>query len=82
MRDYFQGGKLKHWSEDPYQCAAFSYSSSSLEFQLSEFQSLISNIHFIGEHTSRNRGWVEGAISSAIQAALSITDIYCLLILI
>ncbi len=42
--------------------------------QLVALQSPISNIHFIGEHTSRNRAWVEGALLSAIRAAVFITE--------
>ena len=74
MRDYFQGGKVKHWCQDPYERGAFTLPTPTQDAELFELQSPISNIHFIGEHTSRIRGWVEGALSSAIRAALAITE--------
>jgi glycine/D-amino acid oxidase-like deaminating enzyme len=74
IRDYFQGGKVKHWCKDPYVLGAYAEPTPLPGPEVFELQSSISNIHFIGEHTSVNRGWVEGALSSAIRAALSITE--------
>jgi glycine/D-amino acid oxidase-like deaminating enzyme len=73
IRDYFQGGKIKHWCLDPYERGAFA-NTIPLPPEIFELQSPISNIHFIGEHTSSVRGMIEGAVSSAIRAALSITE--------
>ncbi|CAF1487389.1 unnamed protein product [Didymodactylos carnosus] len=74
MRDYLQCGKVKHWCEDPCERDGFSWPTPTQEYELSELQSSISNIHFIGEHTSPIHGWIGGSLSSAIRAALSITE--------
>ena len=73
--DYFQGGVVKHWCQDPYTRAGFAHPAQIEESHLAGLQSFISNIHFIGEHTSIIRGWVEGALSSAIRTAVFITEI-------
>ncbi len=72
IRDYFQGGKIKHWCLDPYEREGFA-NPVPLPPEIFELQSPISNIHFIGEHTSLVRGMIEGAVSSAIRAVLVIT---------
>ncbi|CAF3602232.1 unnamed protein product [Rotaria socialis] len=74
MRDYFQGGKIKHWCQDPYARGAFTYFTPFQETELADtLQASVSNVHFIGEHTTLLHGWVEGALSSAIRAAQAIT---------
>ncbi|CAF4754802.1 unnamed protein product, partial [Rotaria sp. Silwood1] len=74
MRNYFQGGKVKHWCQDPYVRGAFAFLTPFQETELVEkLEAPISNIHFIGEYTSFVHGWVEGALSSAIRAAEAIT---------
>ncbi|CAF4820775.1 unnamed protein product [Rotaria sp. Silwood1] len=74
IRNYFQGGKVQHWCGDPYAHGAF---ARFIPFQdtklLNQLQATVSNIHFIGEHTTVIHGWVEGAIISALRASLSIT---------
>ncbi|CAF1007962.1 unnamed protein product [Rotaria sp. Silwood1] len=74
IRDYFQGGKVQHWCGDPYAHGAF---ARFIPFQetdlLDQLQASVSNIHFIGEHTTSIRGSVEGAIVSALREALFIT---------
>ncbi|CAF1046519.1 unnamed protein product, partial [Didymodactylos carnosus] len=75
MRDYFQGGKVKNWCQDPYERGAMALFTPFQETEIfDKLQASISNIHFIGEYTSFIHGWVEGALSSAIRAALSITE--------
>ncbi|CAF3809166.1 unnamed protein product [Rotaria sp. Silwood1] len=74
MRNYFQGGKVKHWCQDPYVRGAYAFLAPFQETELVEkLEAPISNIHFIGEYTSFVHGWVEGALSSAIRAAEAIT---------
>ncbi|CAF2956583.1 unnamed protein product [Rotaria sp. Silwood2] len=74
MRDYFEGGKVQHWCGDPYAHGTF---ARFIPFQetdlLDQLQASVSNIHFIGEHTTSIRGSVEGAIVSALREALFIT---------
>ncbi|CAF2701584.1 unnamed protein product [Rotaria sp. Silwood2] len=73
MRNYFQGGKVKHWCQDPFVRGSF---ASFIPFQETELvdplQASISNIHFIGEYTSLFHGWIEGALSSAVRTAHAI----------
>ena len=75
LRDYFQGGKVKHWCEDPHTRSALAAPSPIEESALTGVQQSVSNIHFIGEYTSSIRAWVEGALSSAVRAAVFITEI-------
>lgn len=74
IRDYFQGGKVQHWCRDPHSHGAFTTFNPFQETMLFDrLQASVSNIHFIGEHTSLIHGWIEGAIVSALRGALSIT---------
>ncbi|CAF1609701.1 unnamed protein product, partial [Didymodactylos carnosus] len=66
-------GKIKHWCVDPYERGAFTTPIPSPP-EIIELQSPISNMHFIGEHTSLVRGMIEGALSSAIRGAIAITE--------
>ena len=75
LRDYFQNGTVKNWCQDPYILGAITDPAPIEESALMGLQSPISNIYFIGEHTSSIRGWVEGALSSAVRAAAFITEI-------
>jgi glycine/D-amino acid oxidase-like deaminating enzyme len=75
MRDFFQGGKIQNWCEDPYSHGAFTGFVPLQETKLvAELQAAVSNIHFIGEYTSYPHAWVEGALVSAIRAALTIAE--------
>ncbi|CAF3935186.1 unnamed protein product [Rotaria sordida] len=74
MRNYFQGGKVKHWCQDPHVRGAFAYLIPFQETELvDKLEASVSNVHFIGEYTSFVHGWVEGALSSAIRVAEAIT---------
>ncbi|CAF1285717.1 unnamed protein product [Rotaria sordida] len=74
IRNSFQGGVVKHWCQDTYVGGGFLYLNPFQETKtLDKLQASISNIHFIGEHTSFFNGWIEGALSSAVRAALSIS---------
>jgi glycine/D-amino acid oxidase-like deaminating enzyme len=74
IRDFFQGGKIQHWCGDPYSHGAFAVFMPLQETNLhDQLQAPVSNIHFIGEHTSLAHGWVEGALVSSIRAALAIS---------
>ncbi|CAF1425603.1 unnamed protein product, partial [Didymodactylos carnosus] len=70
---YYICGKIKHWCVDPYERGAFATPIPSPP-EIIELQSPISNMHFIGEHTSLVRGMIEGALSSAIRGAIAITE--------
>ncbi|CAF3771139.1 unnamed protein product [Rotaria sordida] len=74
IRNSFQGGVVKHWCQDTYVGGGFLYLNPFQETKtLDKLQASISSIHFIGEHTSFFNGWIEGALSSAVRAALSIS---------
>jgi glycine/D-amino acid oxidase-like deaminating enzyme len=75
MRQFFQGGKAKHWCDDKYTRGAFALFTPLQETDIYDtLQSSISNIHFIGEHTSSAHAWVEGAILSSLRVALTIQE--------
>lgn len=75
LRDFFQGGKVQRWCGDPYSHGAFATFLPLQETYLyDQIKASVSNIHFIGEHTSLIHGWVEGALSSAVRGALAITE--------
>ena len=74
IRDYFQGGKIQNWCGDPYAHGAFARFIPFQETELfSPLQTSVSQVHFIGEHTTILHGWLEGAIVSALHGALSVT---------
>lgn len=73
MRNFFQGGKVKHWCLDPYARGAFTFFFPYQETKLfDQLKAPISNIHFIGESTSLTHGWIEGALESAVRGAKAI----------
>ena len=75
LRDFYQGGKVHHWCADPYAHGAFTYYLPMQETKFfAQLQSPVNGVHFIGEHTSLIHGWVEGSLTSALRAALDITQ--------
>ncbi|CAF0790255.1 unnamed protein product [Adineta steineri] len=73
IRTFFRGGKVKHWCEDEYARGAFALFTPLQETDIFDDLKLsVSNIHFIGEHTSSAHAWVEGAILSSLRSALII----------
>jgi glycine/D-amino acid oxidase-like deaminating enzyme len=75
MRQFLQGGTVKHWCEDEYVRGAFALFTPLQETDISEIlKASVSNIHFIGEHTSSAHAWVEGALLSSLRSALTIQE--------
>ncbi|MGK3961556.1 flavin monoamine oxidase family protein [Sorangium sp. So ce118] len=65
--------QTQSWMEDPYACG------EAVVFSPGEVMELQVNIptregrvHFAGEHTSMKHAWIEGAVESAIRAALEV----------
>ncbi|CAF1283605.1 unnamed protein product, partial [Rotaria sordida] len=75
MRDFFRGGKVKHWCQDEYVRGAFALFTPLQETDIFDvLKASVSNIHFIGEHTSSAHAWVEGALLSSLRSALIIQE--------
>lgn len=74
---FFTGrGQTQSWMRDPY---AFGEAAVLAPDQLTWFQPAISRpegpVHFAGEHTSLKHAWIEGALESAVRAALEINEV-------
>lgn len=70
---FYQGGATQSWLRNPYvlgEAAVFT------PWQLTQFHLDIPTVegpvHFAGEHTSLKHAWIEGAIESAVRAALEV----------
>jgi len=70
---YREGGATQSWLRNPY---AFGEAAVFTPWQLTQFHLDIPKaegpLHFAGEHTSLKHAWVEGAIESAVRAALEV----------
>lgn len=70
---YTGRGRTQSWMLDPY---AFGEAAVLAPHQLTEFQPAITRaegpVHFAGEHTSLKHAWIEGALESAVRAALEV----------
>lgn len=75
IRDYYEGGTVKVWSDDPYTRAAFSWPGpGDMTQHLEPLQRPHGRIHFAGEHTSILCAMMEGALRSGIRAAREVDD--------
>ena len=70
---YTGRGQTQSWMNDPY---AFGEAAVFLPNQLLELHlhtaTVEGPLHFAGEHTSVKHAWVEGALESAVRAALEV----------
>ncbi|MER6712946.1 FAD-dependent oxidoreductase [Streptomyces sp. NPDC000877] len=71
---FFTGrGATKSWARDPY---AFGEAAIYTAHQMTSFHLDVSRpegpVHFAGEHTSLKHAWIEGALESAVRAALAV----------
>ncbi|UUU31645.1 FAD-dependent oxidoreductase [Streptomyces sp. CA-210063] len=71
---FFTGrGATKSWARDPY---AFGEAAIYTAHQMTSFHLDASRpegpVHFAGEHTSLKHAWIEGALESAVRAALAV----------
>jgi monoamine oxidase len=73
IRRFFVGGATQSWMRNPY---AFGEAAVFTPWQLTQLHPHIPTpegpVHFAGEHTSLKHAWVEGAIESAVRAALEV----------
>jgi monoamine oxidase len=74
---FFTGrGQTQSWMRDPY---AFGEAAVLAPAQLTWFQPAIRTpegpVHFAGEHTSLKHAWIEGALESAVRAAMEINEV-------
>jgi monoamine oxidase len=69
-------GQTQSWMRNPY---AFGEAAVFTPWQLTQFHEDIPTVegpvHFAGEHTSLKHAWVEGALESAVRAALEIHEV-------
>lgn len=73
--DFYEGGTVKAWGEDPYALAAFSWPGpGDVTRHLEPLQRPHGRIHFAGEHTSALRATMEGALRSGIRAAREVNE--------
>jgi monoamine oxidase len=70
---YTGKGATQSWMRNPY---AFGEAAVFTPWQLTQFHLDITTVegplHFAGEHTSLKHAWVEGALESAVRAALEV----------
>lgn len=76
IRDYWTGGKTKHWCDDPY---AHGANAMLTPFQARNLEEILKKsvknvVLFIGDYTSSIHAWVEGASSSALRAVMQIQE--------
>ena len=61
------------WNNDPWSKGGWAYPTESQELELfDELRRTEKRLYFAGEHTSTNRGWLQGALSSGLRAAKEI----------
>ena len=73
---YLASGHSLVWSHDPFAAGAYAFFQPHQERELHE--SIISpegRFFFAGEHASIQHRWIEGAIESALRAALEVHSI-------
>lgn len=71
---FFSGrGATQSWARDPY---AFGEAAIYTPHQMTSFHLDVSRpegpVHFAGEHTSLKHAWIEGALESAVRAAVAV----------
>ncbi|MCY1059732.1 NAD(P)/FAD-dependent oxidoreductase [Nannocystis sp. SCPEA4] len=70
---YTGRGQTQSWMRDPY---AFGEAAVFLPGQMLELHPFVATpegpLHFAGEHTSLKHAWVEGALESAVRAAIEV----------
>lgn len=73
--DFYEGGTVKSWGDDPYAQACVSWPGpGDVTRYLEPLQRPHGRIHFAGEHTSVLRSTMEGALRSGIRAAREIDE--------
>jgi monoamine oxidase len=72
--DFWEGGITKYWNEDPWVKGSYSFTAKGQERNFLEISSKPEGrVHFAGEHTSKFRASMNGAIESGVRAAEEIS---------
>ncbi|MED4753685.1 flavin monoamine oxidase family protein [Brevibacillus choshinensis] len=75
--DLFVTGKTHSWGQYPWSGGAFAMFKPGQEIELTPYiASTERNILFAGEHTSQDRGWIQGAIDSGIRVAHEVMTLF------
>jgi monoamine oxidase len=75
IREFVEGGVAKAWSADPYSRAGWSWPApGDVSRYLAALRRPAGRIHFAGEHTSRVRSTMEGALRSGVRAAREVDE--------
>lgn len=68
--NFWEGGVTKYWNEDPWVKGSYSFTAKGQDQNFLEIsQKAEGQVHFAGEHTSKFRASMNGAIESGIRAA-------------
>lgn len=68
--DFWEGGVTKYWNEDPWVKGSYSFTAKGQDHNFLEIsQKAEGQVHFAGEHTSKFRASMNGAIESGVRAA-------------
>lgn len=71
----FITGYSHSWTQDPFAGGALSMYKPFQETYLGSFLATPEGrVHFAGEHTSKEPGWIEGAIESGVRVAVELND--------
>jgi monoamine oxidase len=75
MKHNFDGGMVKVWDNDPWVRGAFGFLRPGEVGSLDRFIARPEGrIHFAGEHASSLRGWIQGALESALRVTREVND--------
>ncbi len=74
--EFWEGGVTKYWNEDPWMKGSYSFVAKGQERNFLEIAAKPEGcVHFAGEHTSRFRASMNGAIESGVRAAEQIISV-------
>ncbi len=75
MKQNFDGGMVKVWDNDPWVRGAVGYLKPGEVGSLDPFiRRPEGRIHFAGEHSSSLRGWIQGALESALRVTKEVSE--------
>lgn len=75
IRDQFEGGASKCWDSDEWSRGAYTwFKPGQMTSWLPHISRAEGRIHFAGEHTSTQPGWMEGALESAERVVTEIGE--------
>jgi monoamine oxidase len=73
LREEYEGGTSYAWDSDPWASGAYSWMRPG---QMGTLQPRLAapegRVHFAGDHTSAQPGWMQGAIASGLRAAVAV----------